>query len=408
MEALKQAVQQSVKPTQRRSKHAIACAVVLGVVVAAGAQQMVRAVLNTDGLELATEPRKFFDGTLTQALEKQLDQKMPARASLIAFANGLRYVLLGGSGEQVRLGRDGWLFLTDELRHYGGNGVGNGVGNGAANGAGNGAGNGAATDADPERWFERRIDLISTLAQRLKSQGTILVVALVPDKARVYRSQLGGGGYPDFNEGKYQQALAAMRTRGVAVVDLLRPLERGARSHEVYYRTDTHWNQVGASLAAQAITQRIRSLKVELESAQFVSETQVPVQERPGDLLRLMGLVQVSNRWRPLPDREAPVNTREVGAAPAANSLFGDSSVPVVLTGTSYSLRGNFHGYLQQGLGAKVLNTAKDGGGFLQAITAYLDDESFKTSKPKVLVWEIPERMLKTPLTDETSSVLFQ
>ena len=90
MEALKQAVQQSVKPTQRRSKHAIACAVVLGVVVAAGAQQMVRAVLNTDGLELATEPRKFFDGTLTQALEKQLDQKMPARASLIAFANGLR------------------------------------------------------------------------------------------------------------------------------------------------------------------------------------------------------------------------------------------------------------------------------------------------------------------------------
>jgi alginate O-acetyltransferase complex protein AlgJ len=49
------------------------------------------------------------------------------------------------------------------------------------------------------------------------------------------------------------------------------------------------------------------------------------------------------------------------------------------------------------------LNTAKDGGGFLQSITAYLNDESYKTSKPKVLVWEIPERMLKAPLTDESN-----
>jgi alginate O-acetyltransferase complex protein AlgJ len=48
-----------------------------------------------------------------------------------------------------------------------------------------------------------------------------------------------------------------------------------------------------------------------------------------------------------------------------------------------------------------VLNTAKDGGGFLQAITAYLKDDSFKTSKPKVLIWEIPERMLQSPISDE-------
>lgn len=386
---------ESIKPTQRRSKHAIGCAAVLGTVVAFGAHQMYCAALNPDGLELPTGPRTFVDGSLTQALEKQLDQKMPARASLIALANGLRYVLLAGSGEQVRLGRDGWLFLTDEIRHYGGSSVGSGMGSSGSGGGSVDAG------ADPERWFTRRIDLITVVAQRLQAQGAMLVVALVPDKARVYRGQLGGVGYPDFNERKYQQALDALRTRGVAVVDLLPPLERGARSHEVYYKTDTHWNQAGASLAAEAVSQAIRSLKVDLEPTQFVSQTQSSVEERPGDLLRLMGLGQASNRWRPVPDREAPVITRETGATPAAKALFGDSSVPVVLTGTSYSLRGNFHGYLQHSLGAKVLNTAKDGGGFLQAITDYLNDESFKSSKPKVLIWEIPERMLKAPLTDE-------
>jgi alginate O-acetyltransferase complex protein AlgJ len=75
--------------------------------------------------------------------------------------------------------------------------------------------------------------------------------------------------------------------------------------------------------------------------------------------------------------------------------------VPVVLTGTSYSLRANFHGFLQQELAAKVLNTAKDGGGFLQAATEYLKDESFRSSKPKVLIWELPERFLGMKLDDE-------
>jgi alginate O-acetyltransferase complex protein AlgJ len=56
---------------------------------------------------------------------------------------------------------------------------------------------------------------------------------------------------------------------------------------------------------------------------------------------------------------------------------------------------------MQQALSSKVLNTAKDGGGFLQAVTAYLTDEAFRSSKPKVLIWEVPERFLMTKLEDE-------
>jgi alginate O-acetyltransferase complex protein AlgJ len=64
-------------------------------------------------------------------------------------------------------------------------------------------------------------------------------------------------------------------------------------------------------------------------------------------------------------------------------------------------MRGNFHGHLQQALSAKVLNMAKDGGGFLQAMTDYLKDDAFKQSKPKLIVWELPERMLRLPLDGE-------
>jgi hypothetical protein len=47
-----------------------------------------------------------------------------------------------------------------------------------------------------------------------------------------------------------------------------------------------------------------------------------------------------------------------------------------------------------------VLNVARDGGGFIQSAKDYLADESFKTAKPRVLIWEVPERMFSAPLTD--------
>jgi alginate O-acetyltransferase complex protein AlgJ len=115
-----------------------------------------------------------------------------------------------------------------------------------------------------------------------------------------------------------------------------------------------------------------------------------------------MGLAETPKALRPRPDIETPVVTLQSSADSSAG-LFGEMVVPIALTGTSYSLRGNFHGYLQQELSAKVLNTAKDGGGLLQAGTSYLTDNAFQSSKPKVLVWEVPERFLYSKLSDEAT-----
>ena len=107
------------------------------------------------------------------------------------------------------------------------------------------------------------------------------------------------------------------------------------------------------------------------------------------------------NWLRPRPDIEIPEITTQTSADKPAG-LFGDSAVGIVLTGTSYSLRGNFHGQLQQALSTKILNVAKDGGGFLQATGTYLNDDAFKSAPPKVLVWEVPERFLTMPLDKES------
>lgn len=359
----------SPKPTA----HQAFAAVVFIAVMLIGAWQITAAAFNPDGLEF---PRTFLDfreGRTTQELEKQLDKKLPARATLIAGANTLRYLITGGGGEQVRTGRDQWLFLTDELRY----------------------------DADGPANLQARADMLGVAAQRLNEQGVKLVIALVPDKARIYETKLSSGQYPAYNQSRYQDALVALRQRKVITVDLLQSLTQAALKSEVFYRTDTHWNQIGAEVAARTVASQVQQLGVALDTTTFKTTTEAASVERVGDLVRLMGLQDMPNALRPMPDQEAAASTSQTSPESAGGGLFGDAVVPVVMTGTSYSMRGNFHGYMQQALSSKVLNTAKDGGGFLQAVTAYLTDEAFRSSKPKVLIWEVPERFLMTKLEDE-------
>jgi alginate O-acetyltransferase complex protein AlgJ len=352
-----------------RSVYAILCALTFAAVVLTGGWQMALGALEPEGLKYSHDVQDFREGRTTGALEKQLEQGMPVRPQLIGFANTLRYVLTRGAGDQVRLGRDDWLFLTDELRY----------------------------EAQGEHNLQDHAVLLADVAQKLARQGVALVVALVPDKARVYPQQLLNREYPPYQASRYQDMLAALRLRNVVVVDLLTPLQGAAQSQNVYYQSDTHWNQTGAEVAANAVALAINHMGLKLEESTYATtEAQAPT-ERSGDLIRLMGVDMAPAMLRPGSDHEAVAVTRQTSAdAPAG--LFGDVQVPVVLTGTSYSLRGNFHGYLQQALSSKILNTAKDGGGFITAAEAYFKDDAFLTAKPTVLVWEVPERFVHTKL----------
>jgi alginate O-acetyltransferase complex protein AlgJ len=355
--------------TPAPSRYAAVAGITLLCVMLAGLWQIVAAAWNPAQLDFPRTWLDFREGRTTGALEKQLDKKLPARSALITIANTLRYLLTGGGGDQVRVGSGGWLFLTDELKF----------------------------DPDGSAHLDARATLFGGAARGLNRQGVKLVVALVPDKARLYSSKLIDGHYPAYNLSRYRDSLAALRKQDVTVVDLLTPLAAAALQRQVYYSSDTHWNQTGAQISAIQVGLAVRNLGVELEKTTFVTTAAGEKTERPGDLIRLMGLGDTPNALRPPPDIEIPVVTKQTSIE-AASGLFGDAALPVALTGTSYSLRGNFHGFLQQALSAKVLNTAKDGGGLLQAATAYLKDDAFKSAKPKILVWEVPERFLYTKL----------
>ncbi len=361
-------------------------AVVLVGVLLAGAWQAVGAWRNPDSIAKVPKTRAdFAEGRTTLALEKQMDKYLPAHERIIAFANSIRYLLLRGTGSDVRAGRDGWLFLTEELRY-----------------------DPPKNNPQQQSPLKTRAALLADTHKALNAQGVRLLVALVPDKARVYPHYLLQGQYPDYNAQRYALALEALRARGVGVVDLLSTFQAAtAKDGTLYYRTDTHWNQTGAAFAAGAIASAAFPQGGCSPAARYDTVLAKRPQPYAGDLRRMIGLEKMPAGFPPRSDMEAPATTTVVEAAASPGlGLFGDTSVPVVLAGTSFSLRGNFHGALQQRLGCAVLNTAQDGGGFLTSITQYLKDDAFQQSKPQILVWEVPERFMTQPLDNAEASFL--
>lgn len=354
----------------------LASAVMLAV-MAAGFWQATMSLNSPAIKEIPITLNDFREGKVTGSLSTQLDKNIPIREDLIAWANAGRYLLTRGAGDQVRLGRDGWLFSVEELQYF-----------------------------DNARSHQNaRLKILTQASTALKTRAVTLVVALVPDKARMNEQQLSSGKYPNWYSDRYGELIKELSNKGVAVVDLRPALTSKPQADQFYYKTDTHWNQTGALRAAKAVANYVQSINTDIAPTQFVTETIGTSVEKSGDLLRMMGLSSMPDWTRPQPDIETMEQTRKVGTLQPAG-LFDAVTIPVVLVGTSYSLRANFHGYMQQALGAEVLNVARDGGGFIQSAKDYLADESFKTTPPRVIVWEIPERVFSAPLTDAEKQLL--
>jgi alginate O-acetyltransferase complex protein AlgJ len=317
-------------------------------------------------LALQNMQRKGFAAT-PNLLKTQFNESLPWRKAFIQTSSAARYSTVRASEDQVRIGRDGWLYITQELR----------------------------TQPDQTANWKARVDAVIALERGFKQRGIQLVVAVVPAKARVHPEHLPNGVRFDQQQNTYSEFMDSLEHAGVTVSRLDKPM-LAAKSNDLFYRTDTHWNRAGAKLAAQELARTIRSLKLELPRTEYRTKTIGPEQSRPGDLLNLMGLSDVNDAWRPPADHEAPLETKSI--AVANQGLLGAPISQVVLVGSSYSLRGNFKGFLQEALSSSVTNAAREGSGFAGSMIDFLNNPSWKNQPPKIVVWEFAERFLSLPL----------
>ncbi len=311
----------------------------------------------------------ILSGESTRRFTHLLNQHFVAGSLFNQIERGIMWNLTGDLGPGVRAGCENWLFLADELKLY--------------------------PDRNASATF--RATLAAQLNKKLSQRGIELLIVVVPDKTRIEAAHLCGLHRSSLLEPRVSIWLDLPVLHDVESLDLTSALT--AASGERYYRTDTHWNENGTHAAALATASRLSELKwAKLAVSGTLSLANQRI-ERPGDLIHLAGLDGLPGLLRPAFEMAQFTDVPPVSVV--SDDLFGDAGLPsVALVGTSYSRTSNFVPFLEQRLGEPVANLARDGGDFVGAAMDYFAGDTFRNTPPKIIVWEIPERVIEMPVKD--------
>jgi alginate O-acetyltransferase complex protein AlgJ len=312
-------------------------------------------------------PQKpLWNGEWSLAYEAALNKSLAFRQAAIDTWGTLDYVLFKEGRDGVLVGNEGWLFTSEEFKFY----------------------------PEGEKGIQEKLELASLAQAQLAEQGINLVVALIPSKARVYSEHLGRYSLPSYNQDLYQKFIEELEARNTTVINLLEPLQSAKAEQDVFLKTDTHWTPFGAEIVAKEIARVVaeKGLLPSLDSSTYQTKA-VETIDHKGDLLSYIPLGTLQERIGPKFDR---LEQRATEGSSENGGLFGSSSIPVVLVGTSYSANTlwNFDGALKEALGVDVLNVANQGEGPVVPMQDYLAGNDLKDTPPELVIWEIPERFI--------------
>lgn len=249
------------------------------------------------------------------------------------------------------------------------------------------------------------IQMLEKINKMFERKGIALALVMVPSKIRVNADQLPDNAKVDaYTAGKYDSAVKALKAAGVNIISLNQaflnsPNRDGETS--LFLRLDTHWSHTGAMLAAETIKAEIDgnpALKaawssVPEEKFNLVwNAKKIPVRTR--DLVKLLPGGTVA--YPPEQVLQFKVNRLNESKA---GLLGGGEATLITAIGSSYTNKNT--GYpdaLRYVLQRNLLDISipVDQGPWV-GMEAYLKDDAFKTNKPKLIIWEIPERELRSP-----------
>ena len=246
-------------------------------------------------------------------------------------------------------------------------------------------------------------DLIEA-SKLFRQNGTALAIVLVPSKIRIYEDQLLSSRPLDaYNRDLYAKAVAQLRAGGVNVVDLNTPFlatKDRYGTNQLFYRLDTHWAPKGAMLAGETVKATVAAtpeLKQAWDAAKPVKyDLNWAARPRPTRSRDLVNYLPPGTATFP-PEE---VLTFRVNRGQASQASLTGSGDPVEVTMLGSSFTNANTGYpdaIRYNLQRDVLDISLpvDQGPW-SGMVKYLNGE-FKTTKPKLVLWEIPERELRSP-----------
>jgi len=279
-------------------------------------------------------------------------------------------VAIAQAKSPVILGKDGWLFYNHEFVR-----------------------NSAEADVS--------VDLIARIGKVLRANGTTLVVALAPIKARIYEEHLPSSHTMTAeHRAEYDRLISRFKAAGVYTADINTAFLANARrtaEFPLYFMQDTHWSATGALIAAETIRDTLRSHLDTQKALEEIPTSKHTILWAKQKFSMAGDLVQQLPPGSPAFDKEmiTAFDLRKEGPS----SLLGDTASGVTLMGSSYSAEWtHFPKSLRFVLQRDVPSIAitADRGQWV-GLETYLRNDAFQITRPKLLIWEMPERDLSDP-----------
>jgi alginate O-acetyltransferase complex protein AlgJ len=259
------------------------------------------------------------------------------------------------------------------------------------------------SDANDLAATNASLDLIARLNRVLARNGVTLAVAMVPLKMRIYPENLPAElKVSDYLAGNYDRFLKTLQAAQVQTLDLNTAfLNSPKRSGDApfFLRLDTHWSPAGAMQAAESIRAGIDANPALKKLFDAIPEEKFSLAwgkrkiiSKARDLAEQLPKGAAS----PAPEQLLPFSVTRL--QPPKENLLGEAAAPgIALMGSSYS--DSWTGFpeaLRFTLQRDILDISvgADRGSWV-GIESYLRDDAFQTQKPKILIWEMPERDMK-------------
>jgi alginate O-acetyltransferase complex protein AlgJ len=211
------------------------------------------------------------------------------------------------------------------------------------------------SDTDLERWARQ----LEARRAWLSARGSHFLFVVVPEKQTIYPEALPDR-YGPLARTPLDQLIDYLAAHSqVDVLDLRAPVRAARADGEVYFHTDSHWNDRGAYAGYAAIVSRLHGWYPRLEPRTAAGFQRVTVKPWNGDLALMLGgpfdlVSETGEQWRPVPASSAQALSPS-GYRPPGSTLYdvfenpGHESLPrAVVFHDSFLLASDergFHGH---------------------------------------------------------------
>ncbi|MCM1037998.1 MAG: hypothetical protein NC434_01655 [Ruminococcus sp.] len=230
---------------------------------------------NYENRNLETKPAFSLDtyGEFASHYEAYFDDNLPFKNALISLNSRLDYYLFHtSSSDRVIIGKEGWLFYAD------------------------------AADGDPMSdyqgkriYSEEELQVITEnllgIEKELAAQGVEFVIFVAPNKERMYSEMM-----PEFYgepADRYATLQIVDYIKNHTNIRIVYPYEELARAKvdlpetDIYYKTDTHWNDVGGYVGSRAL---LSELGIDVPD---ITNGNITIEKEPwagGDLANILNM----------------------------------------------------------------------------------------------------------------------